>query len=271
MLCGYRESWITYRTATEHLRQAYFRYRTGLHPFGGPDAPRELERELARVNKFVHETNESPPGPLVTLWRLWHMKSPVERTAGGVERSAPGVSHPRASGTVLDHGDNEAFLSSYTSDQQLWHYRKAKTYLWRFLAVQTLILLASGLGMWLSWRFGPEIWIMGVLGAANILMIYVGDFFDLSALFQRYYYVVSELRRLGHEYRLAEGPFAVLSDRTGGAPGCRSGPCAGPRVRLLARPRRQIAQGAASDRRGPCLAEPCLAEQFLSCAVQLAE
>jgi hypothetical protein len=209
MACGYRESWITYRTATEHLRQAFFRYRTGLHPFAGPDAPRELERELARVNKFVHETNESPPGPVVTLWRLWHMKSPVERHT---ESTGKGGSHPRAPGTGLDYSDGESFLSFFIRDQQLWHYRKAKTYLWRFIALQALILAASGLGMWLSWKIGPEIWIMGVLGAANILMIYIGDFFDLSALFQRYYYVVSELRRLGHEYRVGEGPFAGLSD-----------------------------------------------------------
>src|SRR5437879_1667136 len=32
MFRGYRESWITYRTATEHLRQAYLRYRLGLQP-----------------------------------------------------------------------------------------------------------------------------------------------------------------------------------------------------------------------------------------------
>jgi hypothetical protein len=214
MLCGYRQSWITYRTATEHLRQAYFRYRTGLHPFDGPDAPRELERELARVNKFVHETNESPPGPLVTLWRLWHMKSPVERSASGREHAVPGegASHPRSAGAALAQGDDDAFLSSYICDQQLWHYYKAKTYLWRYIAVQAIILAASGLGMWLSWKVGPEIWIMGVLGAANVLLIYIGDFFDLAALFQRYYYVVVELRRLGHEYRVAEGPFAGLAD-----------------------------------------------------------
>ncbi len=212
MITGYRESWITYRTATEHLRQAYFRYRMGLQPFAGPAAPRELERELARVNKFVHETNESPPGPLVTLWRLWHMKSPVQRNAPGVERSGPGGSPPRVGGTAMSSADPETFLSSYIGDQQLWHYEKAKTYLWRFIALQALILLASAVGVWLSWQFGPEIWIMGLLGTANILMIYIGDFFDLSALFQRYYYVVAELRRLGHEYRVAEGPFAGLSD-----------------------------------------------------------
>jgi hypothetical protein len=210
MVCGYRQSWITYRTATEHLRQAYFRYRMGLPPYDGPRADKELDRELERVHKFVHETNEAPPGPAMTFWRLWKLRLPGARDS----RAGEAILRLRLPRTENgdEHEDAASFLFSYMRDQQLWHYDKAKKYLARYLGLQLAIFLVSAFGIGLSLRFGPQIWILGLLGATNILLIYVGDFFDLAALFQRYYHVVAELRRLGHEYHVAEGAFAGRCD-----------------------------------------------------------
>src|SRR2546423_14419594 len=120
--------------------------------------------------------------------------------------------HQRFAGDDRDGPEAEHFLFSYIAEQLSWHYDRAKVYLWRFALLQLCLAIISATGLWLSWAFEPEIRMLGLIGTLNLLTIYVSDFFDLTALCQRYYYVVTELRRLGREYQVVEGPFVGLTD-----------------------------------------------------------
>lgn len=208
MIRGHRQFWIIYRTATEHLREAYFRFRVGLPPFDGANAAGELDREISRVNKYVQEMREAPAGPLVALIKLSKME------ISGVA-SAPAAHlalQPRFVGADLDRAEAQQFLYDNLAEAQHWHFSRAKSYLRRLVVLQSAVLLATGAGVAVSQWYDSQLWVLGILGAVNILIMQVVEFFDLTALCQRYCEVVAQLRRLGHEYRCAEGDFHRLDE-----------------------------------------------------------
>lgn len=212
LLLGFRESWIDNRVAAETLRIAGLKHQYGIGRYAGDNADEKLEQLLARVGNHVDKSwrRMFRHRVLPYLSMLWRQKA----IAAGEPVPLGQQIGPSFARELLDTPEARDRLLGYIEHQRAIHYNRARSYVWRYVGLQFLVIVFSGTVAAMNFFGWPEERVLysAVLFVLGLMAVSIREFSDLPPLFQRYYHVAEGLADAVDQYREGRGPFSNLTE-----------------------------------------------------------
>jgi hypothetical protein len=208
LLGQFRLRWLSARAAIERLWMLCMRYRVKAPPFDGPDATEVFRQEIdwARRAADKHEGRRfADQFSWRYYWDLLILPAELKRP----------LSHTPNEGTWPRNGDvgelGEALvIQGRLQCQRQWHLNKARTFLWRYLAFQVLILLLSGIDASCIYFHGLRLFeVFAFTTAANLMLMAWRDFLGHQALLLLYVKVAGNLGDIQTAYFEQQVPFTA--------------------------------------------------------------
>jgi hypothetical protein len=204
---GFRERWISVRTAAEYLKARGFFYRLQIPPFG------DLTQREIQFGEVLKNTTDLANGYIKdekqTNKRSWlsrFIPSPWRKTL-------PGDFIDVARQSLSANLEAEEYINGRLRQQRQWYEHRSLQYVRYYYYCQAGIIAASLFSSLWAWVSGRSLLINVLMSMLVMLIIAWRDFAQFLPLYRKYIHTSELLHSLELAYRDQNTPFCDLSPK----------------------------------------------------------